>query len=724
MATIKDIARVANVSQSTVSNVLNGRGNVSLERSLLVYEAAKKLGYVVNGQAKQLRTNSYHNNTVAILLPTAENPNYITFFNAASRILEAADYQVLLFITNGSPTLEKQVVDYAAQLRIPGLLSITSCADEPELYQPILSGSKVVFALRSLHEHAAFVSFDFARAGEDIGRRILESGYRHVGLMTGPSYFPDSSDLAQGLKNILEPKGVGLQIVQMDEVSLFSTPFEFFDGPVLPDILVVSSTRMAEQVRQAASIGSLKPCPPIIVLTHKGVTRADNGQLPYELDYGLLGQKATELLISQLKGDAVAPVILPPAGFLSYGTFPTPYIKKELTLRLTLSKAPFTDALMRMAPSYMRRTGIQIQVDTRMPSNIFHTVDDAARTGKADIVRSTMSTLSLYDKELFYTFEDEFFQDVTRGMFPRVVRDFSCIGGECKAIPFDIGSEMLVYRRDLFEDPLLKRMYYEETGDTLDVPESYEAFVQISRFFDRRYNPRSPVTAGTGMAPDAMTELSSGFTLRYLHYTGSHSFERGKTFIDVEAVCKAVKNMEDCSHYAVLVKNQDWLGATLEKFVHGETAMEMIYLNYASDITQLQKYTYGGRIGYAPIPKGRTYVTGGSLMIPRGCKDREAALDFIRWATHPDQAVLFTLLGGLSPHSFVYSSSDVLAQYPWYKKLPSLIESGEGRGLWDTLNSSRLEEICAPLLKALTEGKMDSAAVLSIMIGELNQSLL
>ena len=55
MPTIKDIAREAGVSHGTVSNVINGRGNVSVEKIRLVWQAAEKLGLAfklnVNGQA-------------------------------------------------------------------------------------------------------------------------------------------------------------------------------------------------------------------------------------------------------------------------------------------------------------------------------------------------------------------------------------------------------------------------------------------------------------------------------------------------------------------------------------------------------------------------------------------------------------------------------------------------------------------------------------------------
>ena len=58
MPTIKDIAKEAGVAQGTVSNVLNGRGNVSSDKIILVEQACAKLGYTMNQRAKTLRQGS------------------------------------------------------------------------------------------------------------------------------------------------------------------------------------------------------------------------------------------------------------------------------------------------------------------------------------------------------------------------------------------------------------------------------------------------------------------------------------------------------------------------------------------------------------------------------------------------------------------------------------------------------------------------------------------
>lgn len=724
IVTIKDIAKMANVSPGTVSNVLNGRGNVSLERTMLVCEAAEKLGYVVNAQAKHLRADSTRGSNVAVILPTAEDLNYTAFYNAAKRRLEAEQHNVLLFVTNGSPSLEKQIIRQAAQLRVSGALTISCCVTEQDAYAPLLaSGSKLVNVLRDIDRQSPFVGFDLVSSGREIGRYLAGRDCRSAGALVWPSYYPDTKDFLHGLRDVLEPAGIPLQVVYADEVPLFSCLFEFFENGTAPEVLILVSGRMVGQVRQAAAIGTLAPCPEIIALTQQNMMRPLGNLTRYEMNFDLLGQQAAQSLLEQFKKDSKSRVIIPPVGFPGNRSVFVPRIRKELTLRLMMPKALYTDALLRMAPDFTKQTGIRLELETKMPSDMFQATNDASFLENFDVVRASMSTMPLINKDLFRTFDPDYFRQVTEGMFPSILQDFSTIGGECKAIPFDIGSEMLVYRKDMFEDSLLRRMFYEQTGNTLQVPRSYKEVAQISRFFVRENNPQSPVAYGTSIASDSVVELISGFTLRYLYYAREGVLQSRKAPVDVEAVCNVVRNMEDCSHSAFMVRGKNWIGATIEPFIHGQTAMEMVYLNYATDVIQLQKHTYGGQIGYAPMPNGKTYITGGSLLVPQSSRQQEAAMEFIRWVTHSSQSILFTMLGGISPHAAVYESGPVLAQYPWYSRLPELIATGCGRRLWDTLDVEHLERRGFPYLQALVEHRMSSSEVSAGLVQELNGKL-
>ena len=73
-AKIKDVARLAGVSISTVSNTLSGRKNVSGEKRDAVMDAVRKLGYVPNINAQLLK--SRHTGNIGLFLPFIDGPFY------------------------------------------------------------------------------------------------------------------------------------------------------------------------------------------------------------------------------------------------------------------------------------------------------------------------------------------------------------------------------------------------------------------------------------------------------------------------------------------------------------------------------------------------------------------------------------------------------------------------------------------------------------------------
>ncbi|MDR3170135.1 MAG: LacI family transcriptional regulator, partial [Treponema sp.] len=134
MITIKDIAKLAGVSQGTASNVINRRGNVSTKKIHLVEEAARQLGYSINTQAKKLRQEKNH--LLAIILPDIEQRIYRIFYTCLKAMCEGGGCETALYLTDNSPETEAIAFGQALSGR-PEYLVAIPCSDSLEAYGEI-----------------------------------------------------------------------------------------------------------------------------------------------------------------------------------------------------------------------------------------------------------------------------------------------------------------------------------------------------------------------------------------------------------------------------------------------------------------------------------------------------------------------------------------------------------------------------------------------------------
>ena len=148
MPTIKDIALLAGVSHGTVSNVLNGRGNVSVEKIRRVEEAARQLGYSLDDRARRLRQGG--DSVVGVLLPTLTETGYATLFSTICARLQAAQCRCELYLTGDIPAREEAALAELSGKRASGAVLI-SCQPQGSAARAMLekTGTQVIELVRS-----------------------------------------------------------------------------------------------------------------------------------------------------------------------------------------------------------------------------------------------------------------------------------------------------------------------------------------------------------------------------------------------------------------------------------------------------------------------------------------------------------------------------------------------------------------------------------------------
>ena len=139
IATMRDVARLAGVSQGTVSNVLNGVKGVSSDKIKRVEAAVRELGYEQNALAKNLKT-SKNGNTIYVVFPNLNEPEFEEIFDAVTRMAEERGFSLNVFVCSELPYREKQILNQARMFNADGILLITCQPENERLFQKLEKG--------------------------------------------------------------------------------------------------------------------------------------------------------------------------------------------------------------------------------------------------------------------------------------------------------------------------------------------------------------------------------------------------------------------------------------------------------------------------------------------------------------------------------------------------------------------------------------------------------
>jgi LacI family transcriptional regulator len=186
--TQSDVARRANVSRATVSNVITGRsgGNVQIteETRERVLAAVAELGYQPHAAARSLRSG--RSDTIALLVPDGSNPHWWAIVRGVELVTREHGCQLVLSITGQEATRERQSLRALAEQRIDGLILILTypgrLADELDALR--LQGSPIVTFGHEL-PGKDLVTQDYGPGTAQMMEHLLALGHQRIGFIHG-----------------------------------------------------------------------------------------------------------------------------------------------------------------------------------------------------------------------------------------------------------------------------------------------------------------------------------------------------------------------------------------------------------------------------------------------------------------------------------------------------------------------------------------------------------
>ena len=207
MATIKDVARKAGVSQSTISKYMNG-GNVRPENAEAIRQAIAELDYRVNPFARSLKTNQ--SRSIGILLPDMTAPFYGAVVMALDKVLREHGYHSLISCYGSNHGLERDNLQFLLSTGIDGLVYIPEDVTAEEYHELTenmnIPAVQIDRQIQGLETDTVLVNNTDAQC--QAVTWLIEKGHRRIAAVTGPKSVFTAKERQVGYLRALSENGI------------------------------------------------------------------------------------------------------------------------------------------------------------------------------------------------------------------------------------------------------------------------------------------------------------------------------------------------------------------------------------------------------------------------------------------------------------------------------------------------------------------------------------
>ncbi|WP_241596785.1 ribose operon transcriptional repressor RbsR [Rosenbergiella epipactidis] len=225
MATIKDVARRAGVSTSTVSHVINQNRFVSDDIQQRVLEAIAKLNYTPSALARSLKLNQTR--TIGMLVTTSSNPFYAEVVKGVEDSCYARGYSLILCNTAEDAQRMSRSLETLIQKRVDGLLLM--CNEGHAALAPLLQRYPVLPIVMMdwspLTGLSDVIEENALLGGELATKHLIDRGYQHIACISGPLDKSPARRRVEGFKRALLTAGRPI-----NEKYIVQGDFEFSGG--------------------------------------------------------------------------------------------------------------------------------------------------------------------------------------------------------------------------------------------------------------------------------------------------------------------------------------------------------------------------------------------------------------------------------------------------------------------------------------------------------------
>lgn len=211
--TIKDVAKKANVSISTVSRVINKRGYVHEDTRKLIEKSIEELGFVPNQLARSLTNRS--SKIIAVIVPHIGPYFYGELLEAIESQAQSNGYKIMFFNVQDDPERELEYIRFFEQYNIEGIIvasNFQNMSKLDEIKVPIITIDHI------LDENIPSITADSVKAGELAAKKLIAGGSKNLAVFRGPSFLMTTIERTLGFNKVLAKHKLHADVFDFDLV--------------------------------------------------------------------------------------------------------------------------------------------------------------------------------------------------------------------------------------------------------------------------------------------------------------------------------------------------------------------------------------------------------------------------------------------------------------------------------------------------------------------------
>lgn len=321
-ATIRDVAKEAQVSVATVSAVLNESKYVSPPLVERVRRSAEALDYRPNGLARSLKTR--RTRMLGLILSDITNPFFTTMVRAVEDTARRHGYSLILGNTDEESAKEETYVELLRARQVDGLILVASAGEHAYLPDLLARDLPIVCVDRSLvHLGVDSVLTDNVAGAYQAVGHLLALGHRRIGIVTGIPRITSTDQRLAGYAQALAERGLPTDpaLVRPSDSTIAGGERDaaaLLDRPDRPTALFATNNQMTIGALRAIQARGLR-CPEDIALVGFDDFEWADVFRPrlttVRQPVYALGRAVARLLVRRIEGQRTGPareVVLPP----------------------------------------------------------------------------------------------------------------------------------------------------------------------------------------------------------------------------------------------------------------------------------------------------------------------------------------------------------------------------------------------------------------------------